>query len=138
MDTHSLSLVTTLLLVFSAAILGGVVAKFLKQPMVLGYIAAGVLFGNVFPRVTDAGFLNAIAQSGVTLLLFTLGIEFSFHRMKKLFRSIGWAAGLQIVLVIFLIFLLSLTLGIGFLPSLFIALAAALSSTAVIMKILTH
>lgn len=138
MGTHSLSLISTLLLVFSAAIIGGVVAKLLKQPMVLGYIAAGVLFGNLFPKITDAGFLNAIAQSGVTLLLFTLGVEFSFHRMKKYLKSIGWAAGLQIVLVIFLMLLLSLTLAVPFLPSLFISVAAALSSTAVIMKILAE
>lgn len=138
MDSHSLSLISTLLLVFSAAIIGGVAAKLLKQPMVLGYIAAGILFGNLFPKITDAGFLNAIAQSGVTLLLFTLGVEFSFHRMKKLFRSIGWAAGLQIVLVIFLMLLLSLTLAIPFLTSLFISVAAALSSSAVIMKVLSE
>lgn len=138
MDTHSLSLISTLLLVFSAAIIGGVVAKFFKQPMVLGYIAAGILFGNIFPKITDTGFLNAIAQSGVTLLLFTLGVEFSFHRMKKLFRSIGWAAGLQIVLVIFVILLLSLSLSLPFIPSLFIAVAAALSSSAVIMKVLSE
>lgn len=138
MDTHSLALISTLLLVFSAAIIGGVVAKLLKQPMVLGYIAAGILFGNIFPKITDAGFLNAIAQSGVTLLLFTLGIEFSFHRMKRLLRSIGWAAGLQIVLVILLMLLLSLTLSLPFLTSVFIAVAAALSSSAVIMKTLSE
>lgn len=138
MDTHSLTLITTLLLVFSAAILGGALARLLRQPMILGYIAAGILFGNLFPGITDRGFLQAIAQSGVTLLLFTLGIEFSFHRMKTLLRSLGWAAGLQIVLVIFLMLILSLTLNFPFLTSLFIAVAAALSSSAVIMKILTE
>ncbi len=138
MDSHSLALISTLLLVFSAAIIGGVVAKLLKQPMVLGYIAAGILFGNLFPNITDSGFLSAIAQSGITLLLFTLGVEFSFHRMKKLLRLIGWAAGFQIVLVMFLMLLLSLTLGIPFVTSLFISVAASLSSTAIIMKILAE
>lgn len=138
MDTHSISLITTLLLVFSAAILGGVVAKLLKQPMVLGYIAAGILFGNVFPKITDPTFLNAIAQSGVTLLLFTLGVEFSFHRMKKLLGSIGWAAGLQIVLVILLVYVLCVLLSLPFITSLYIAVAAALSSSAVIMKVLSE
>lgn len=138
MDTHSLSLISTLLLVFSAAILGGVAAKFLKQPMVLGYIAAGVLFGNVFPNGTDASFLSAIAQGGITLLLFTLGVEFSFHRMKKLLGSIGWAAGLQIVLVIFVMYVLSALFSLPFLTSLYIAIATSLSSTAVIMKILSE
>jgi CPA2 family monovalent cation:H+ antiporter-2 len=106
--------------------------------MVLGYIAAGIIFGNVFPKITDPAFLNAIAQVGVTLLLFTLGVEFSFHRMKRFLRSIGWGAGLQIVLVIFLMLLLSLALNFPFLTSLYIAVAAALSSSAVIMKVLSE
>ena len=104
MDTHSLSLISTLLLVFSAAIFGGATAKLVKQPLLLGYIAAGVLFGNVFPAITDQSFLKIIAETGVTLLLFTLGVEFSFHRLKRLMSTIGWAAVFQILLCIFVAF----------------------------------
>ena len=138
MDTHSLALISTLLLVFSAAIIGGVVAKLLKQPMLLGYIAAGILFGNLFPKITDLGFLRSIADAGVTLLLFTLGVEFSFHRLKRLLGTVTWAALVQVLLCIFLFLLFTMFLGFAFLPALIIAIAASLSSTAVIVKVLAE
>ncbi len=138
MDAHSLSLISTLLLVFSAAILGGAIAKMLKQPTLLGYIAAGILFGNLFPRATDAAFLKGIGDVGVTLLLFTLGVEFSFHRLKKLMGTLPWAAITQILLCIFLFLLFSMFLGFPFLASLVIAIAGSLSSTAVIVKVLSE
>ncbi|KKW11602.1 MAG: Sodium/hydrogen exchanger [Candidatus Gottesmanbacteria bacterium GW2011_GWB1_49_7] len=138
MDTHSLSLISTLLLVFSAAIFGGATAKLVKQPLLLGYIAAGVLFGNVFPAITDQSFLKIIAETGVTLLLFTLGVEFSFHRLKRLMSTIGWAAVFQILLCIFVFLLLTMFLGFAFLPALIIAVAASLSSTAVVVKVLSE
>ncbi len=138
MDSHSLSLISTLLLVFSAAIFGGATAKFTKQPLLLGYIAAGVLFGNLFPAITDQTFLKVIADTGVTLLLFTLGVEFSFHKLKRLMGSIGWAAVLQVLLCIFLFLLLTMFLGFAFLPAMVIAAAASLSSTAVVIKVLSE
>jgi CPA2 family monovalent cation:H+ antiporter-2 len=138
MDAHSLSLISTLLLVFSAAIIGGAIAKMLKQPMLLGYIAAGILFGNVFPWMTDAAFLKGIGDVGVTLLLFTLGVEFSFHRLKKLMGTVAWAAIAQIVLCIFLFLLFTMFLGFPFLPALVIAIAGSLSSTAIIVKVLSE
>jgi len=138
MDSHSFTLISTLLLVFSAAILGGTLAKLAKQPVVLGYIAAGLLFGSVFPKITDQSFLRTIADAGVTLLLFTLGLEFSFHRIRKIFGTFIWAASVQILLTVFIMLLFTLFLGFPFLPSLFIAVAAALSSTAVIVKVLSE
>src|SRR5688572_1906433 len=118
MEIHSISLITTLLLVFSAAILGGTIARLLKQPMLLGYIGAGILFGNLFPHITDKTFLTGIADAGVTLLLFTLGVEFSFHKLKRLLKTVGWAAILQVLLCIFLFLLFTMFLGMAFLPAL--------------------
>lgn len=138
MDAHNLSLISTLLLVFSAAILGGAIAKMLKQPTLLGYIAAGILFGNIFPRATDAAFLKGIGDVGVTLLLFTLGVEFSFRRLNKLMGTLPWAAIVQIVLCIFLFLLFAMFLGFPFLAALVIAVAGALSSTAVVVKALSE
>lgn len=138
MNPHSLSLILTLLLVFVSAIVGGVVAKRLKQPMLLGYIAGGIVFGNLFPQFTDYEFLHAIADSGVTLLLFTLGIEFSFHRLRKVLGTVAWTAVVQILVCIFLFLLLSLSLGFAFIPALFIAIAGSLSSTAVVVKVLSE
>ncbi len=138
MDANSLSLISTLLLVFSAAIIGGAIAKIFKQPTLLGYIAAGVLFGNIFPRATDATFLKGIGDIGVTLLLFTIGVEFSFRRLKTLLGTLPWAAIAQLVLCIFLFLLLTMFLGFPFLAALVISIAGSLSSTAVIVKVLSE
>ncbi|KKU83830.1 MAG: hypothetical protein UY10_C0001G0016 [Microgenomates group bacterium GW2011_GWA2_47_8] len=138
MTPHNLSLITTFLLVFATAIGGGTIARVLKQPTILGYIAAGVLIGNLASGIIDHVTLQGIAEIGVTLLLFTLGVEFSFFRLRKVLRSVLFPAILQ-VLVSFIVFLvLSMGLGIGILPSLFMAAAFSLSSTAVVVKILSE
>lgn len=138
MDPHSISLITTLLLVFISAIIGGVVAARLRQPAIIGYIAFGVLFGNVFRAFIDEKFVEIIADSGVTLLLFTLGIEFSFHRLRKVLGTVSWAAIFQLLLSILCFLILSLITGFGFLTALFIAIAASLSSTAILIKVLSE
>ncbi|MDP1722467.1 MAG: cation:proton antiporter [Candidatus Gottesmanbacteria bacterium] len=138
MQPHSVSLITTFLLVFAAAIGGGTLARVFKQPTILGYIAAGVFIGNLAYGVIDHATLRIIAEAGVTLLLFTLGVEFSFLRLKKVFRSIFVPAVLQILMTIGVFLGLSLGLGIALLPSLFMAAAFSLSSTAVVVKILSE
>jgi CPA2 family monovalent cation:H+ antiporter-2 len=138
MNPYSISLITTLFLVFLSAIVGGVIAKRLRQPTLIGYIASGVIFGNIFASLTSQAFLQQIADAGVTLLLFTIGLEFSFHRLRKILGSVAWAVTSQILITIFICYFLFLWLGFGLLPSLYIAVAAALSSTAIIVKVLSE
>lgn len=135
---NSLSLISTLLLMLSAAIGGGVIAKRLKLPMLLGYISGGLVIGNLTPAFLNKPMLEILADGGVTLLLFTLGVEFSFQHLRKIFRTIAWAAVFQIMISIFFFILLFLALGFPFLASLLFAMAASLSSTAVVMKILSE
>lgn len=135
---NSLSLITTLLLILSAAIGGGVIARRFKLPMLVGYITGGVLIGNLLPAFASRPVLDMLAEGGITLLLFTLGIEFSFHRLRKVLGTIAWAAAAQIVLTIFIFLFLFLTFGLGFLASIVFAAAASLSSTAVVVKILSE
>lgn len=138
MFPHNFSLITTFLFVFAAAIGGGTIARVAKLPTIVGYIAAGVLIGNIAFGIIDHGTLRRIAEIGVTLLLFTLGVEFSFLRLKKVLRSIFFPAVLQILVSIITFFALSVGLGIGLLPSLFMAAAFSLSSTAVVVKVLSE
>lgn len=138
MDPHSISLITTLLLVFTAAIAGGIVARKLRLPMIIGYIAAGFVVGTLIPGLLARSFLQLIAGSGVTLLLFTLGIEFSFVRLRPILRSVFWAAVAQIVVCAFLFLFAGFALGLPFLPSFFVAVAGSLSSTAVVVKLLSE
>ncbi|MEK7118924.1 MAG: cation:proton antiporter, partial [Patescibacteria group bacterium] len=138
MDPHSISLITTLVLVFTAAIFGGIVARKLRLPMIIGYIAAGLVVGTLIPGLLARSFLQLIADTGVTLLLFTLGIEFSFVRLRPILRSVFWAAVAQIVVCAFLFLFAGFALGLPFLPSFFVAVAGSLSSTAVVVKLLSE
>lgn len=138
MVPHTFSFIVTLLLVFTSAIIGGVLAKRLKLPMVVGYIAAGVFFGNALPGITDRPFLELIGDVGVTLLLFTLGVEFSFHRLRRVLSTIAWAVILQVLLCLLLFLGVLFSLGFGFIPALYLAAAASLSSTAIVVKILSE
>jgi CPA2 family monovalent cation:H+ antiporter-2 len=138
MTPHNFSLVTTFLLLFAAAIGGGTIARVTKQSAIVGYIAAGILIGNMARGVIDHGVLGSIAQVGVTLLLFTLGVEFSFLRLKCIIRSVLVPAILQIGVSILVFFLFAAGLGLGAVPAIFIAAAFSLSSTAVVVKILSE
>src|SRR3990167_1836809 len=89
---QNLQLISTFFLLFLSAIFGGLIAKRLKQPLILGYILMGFIVGNVFPSSFDKHLLELAGEIGVTLLLFTLGIEFSFHKLKKYLTLVAWPA----------------------------------------------
>lgn len=138
MAPSSLSLVTTLALIFASAIVGGALARWLKQPMILGYIAVGIIVGGFGASIIDRNFTSLISDVGVTLLLFTLGIEFSFQRLFKIISSVSWAAIVQILVSLVVFLTLFSLLGFSFLPALFIAAAASLSSTAIVVKLFSE
>ncbi len=134
----SLPLFITLFLILFAAIVGGLLAKAFRLPLILGYIAVGVLVGNIFSSSVDHTLIGHIAESGVTLLLFTLGVEFSFHRLKKVLGTVSWAATLQMLLSFCVLLPIFLGLGFSFLPAFFMGIAASLSSTAVVIRLLSE
>lgn len=138
MEPQNTTLISTLLLVFSAALGGGLIARLFKLPLLLGYIAGGIIIGNLLLHSLDTALLSMISDTGVTLLLFTLGVEFSFHRLKTILLSVAWPATVQIVLTAVIFYLLLSLFGFPHLPSLFIAAAISLSSTAVIIKFLSE
>lgn len=108
------------------------------MPLLLGYIISSITFGNVFSGLVDHTFLETIADISVTLLLFTLGVEFSFHRLRRVLRIVGGAAAVQVVVSLVMFFGLFRLAGIEGAAALFLSSAAALSSTAVVIKILSE
>jgi len=134
----SLSLITTLLLVFATAIVGGLIAKTFKQSPIVGYILGGCIVGALGIARTNHDVVEMIANIGVTLLLFTLGVEFSFHRLRAILRTIAWATTAQIVFSLLIFLIVLMFMGFSLLPALFIAAAGALSSTAVVVKVLSE
>ena len=113
----------------------------LKQPVILGYLIAGVILGPYTPPfslISRIDFLNVAAELGVILLLFGVGMEFPLSRLKKIgFKAPIVISLIEIALMFALSFLLSWILRWSFTDALFLGAALASSSTAIIVKVLT-
>jgi CPA2 family monovalent cation:H+ antiporter-2 len=100
---EDLRLAVDLVLALGAAFLGGMIAQRLGQPVLLGYILAGILIGPNTPGlVADRDRVQLLANLGVAFLMFALGVEFSFAELRRVRRVALTAGGLQIPLTILL------------------------------------
>ena len=129
-----------IVLVVTAALFGGLVAQRLKQPLIVGYILAGVLIGPYTGGITvsDAHEIEKLAEIGVALLLFALGLEFSLKELKPV-RSIAlFGTPLQILLTMAFGYGLGQWLGWSRLESIWFGGLISLSSTMVLLKTLEN
>jgi CPA2 family monovalent cation:H+ antiporter-2 len=133
-----MELVADLSLVLLAALAGGYLAQRLGQPLIVGYIIAGIAIGPFTggPTVGSVHDIEQLAELGVVLLLFSLGLELSFHELTPV-RTVALAgATIQIILTIALGLGLGLALGWEWRPALWFGALASLSSTMVALKTL--
>jgi CPA2 family monovalent cation:H+ antiporter-2 len=131
-----MELVTDLTLVFLAALAGGFLAQRLGQPLIVGYIVAGVAVGPFTggPTVGNVHDIEQLAELGVVLLLFSLGLEVSFRELAPV-RTVALLGGtIQILLTIALGLALGVLLGWEWQPSLWFGALISLSSTMVALK----
>ena len=111
----------------------------LRQPMVIGYILAGMVIGPYTPPFTliqSVDTVNVFAELGIIMLLFVIGTEFPIAKLKSVSKTsviVGIPESLGTLLIVFLI---AQTLGFSFFDSIFIALAMSITSTVVTIKIL--
>jgi CPA2 family monovalent cation:H+ antiporter-2 len=111
----------------------------LKQPMVIGYILAGMVIGPYTPPFTliqSVETVNVFAELGIIMLLFVIGTEFPIAKLKSVSKTsiiVGLAESLG---TLFIVFFIAETLGFSFFDSIFIALAMSITSTVVTIKIL--
>ena len=118
---HPLIADLTLITVYAA--ITTLIFKKLKQPMVLGYLLAGIFAGpylNVLPTVTESENLTLWADIGVIFLLFSLGLEFSFKKMVSVGKSAMITATLNIFLMLFVGHYVGLFLGWSTIDSFFL------------------
>ena len=105
-------LIVDLVSVLAAAAVGGLLAALLKQPVLLGYLIAGVVVGPAgLGLIKELVQVETLAQFGVAFLLFALGVEFSFSELRKVQAISLGGGGLQILLTIGITALASLGLG---------------------------
>jgi CPA2 family monovalent cation:H+ antiporter-2 len=123
-------------IVVSAAAIGYLFVRLRIVP-IIGFLLAGTLIGpSVLGLVTEREVIDAVAEVGVVLLLFTIGIEFSLARLARIKRLVLLGGGLQVLGTVGLTAALLLAFGVTPGAAAFTGFLVALSSTAIVLKLL--
>lgn len=131
------ALFSDLALILVTAGITTVIFKWLKQPLVLGYIIAGILIGPYFPWfpvVGDHESVETWSEIGMVFLLFAIGLEFSFKKLKKQAGTVGITALTELVSMCVIGFLLGKLLGWSQMDCIFLGAMLSMSSTTIIAK----
>ena len=133
------ALIADLGLILSVAAVTTLVFKKIRQPLVLGYIIAGVFVGPhtpFTPTVMDEASIGVWSELGVVFLLFSLGLEFSFKKVIKVGGSAGVTALLTVGFMFAAGWFMGQALGWGSMDSLFLGGIISMSSTTIIARAL--
>ncbi len=131
------TLITDLALITICAGIITLLFKWLKQPVVLGYVLAGILAGphiDFLPTVVDKENITIWADIGVIFLLFALGLEFSFKKIVNVGKAAMITANANIFFMLFVGYSTGLLLGWTPMDSLFLGGMISMSSTTIIIK----
>ena len=127
----------------------------MRQPLIIGYLVAGMLIGPLSPLwssllpegqditglksvgiLSDINVLNIFAELGVILLLFVIGIEFPYSKIRSIGKVAVGAGTIGLFLTLGVVFYVSSFVGLKFMDSLFLGAALSITSTAILVKIL--
>lgn len=134
----TLFLLAELLTVLLASILVIVLFNRLKLPAVVGFLITGIIIGpGGLALVKNPAVINALAEIGVMMLLFIIGIEFSLERLQRIQRYFWFGGSLQVLITVAVVSLLSRFLGATVEEAITYGFLVALSSTAVVLKLLS-
>jgi len=134
------------LLYLLAAVLGVVGCRFLKLPPMLGYLVVGVVIGpNALAFAQSSEGIRHLAEFGVVFLMFVIGLEFNLPKLKAMRRFVFGLGLFQVVLTIFMVTTVSVFLsvmaptlwGMSWQTALTLAGALAMSSTAIVIKLMS-
>ncbi|MGI0039374.1 MAG: cation:proton antiporter, partial [Nitrososphaera sp.] len=111
----------------------------IKQPMVIGYIAAGMLIGPYTPPfslITHPEVVNLLAEIGIVLLLFVVGLEYPIAKLKSVGKKALIIATTEAFGTLALGYVVGQAMGLAFFDSLFLALSISVTSTVIVMRVL--
>lgn len=134
---HLPVLINDLAMILLVAGITTLIFKKLNQPLVLGYIIAGFLTGphfNLFPTITDMNNITTWAEIGVIFLLFALGLEFSFNKLKSVGKTAMFGAFTEVTGLLLMGFTCGKLLGWNTMDSIFLGGMLSMSSTTIIIK----
>lgn len=136
---HLAPLIRDLAIILGVAGLISLLFHRIRQPVVLGYIIAGIIIGPYTPPfqlITDVPSIKTWAELGVIFLMFTLGLEFSFRKLAKVGGSAAITTGMEVMFFLPAGFLIGKALGWSSMDSLFMGAMLSISSTTIIIKAL--
>lgn len=134
---HLPALFSDLALILVTAGVTTLIFKWLKQPVVLGYIIAGFLIGphcEWLPVIKDQVSVNTWSEIGMVFMLFGIGLEFSFKKLKKVGATVGITALTELVTMCLVGFFLGKLMGWSQMDSIFLGAMLSISSTMIIAK----
>ncbi|GAA3933208.1 sodium:proton antiporter [Chitinophaga oryziterrae] len=134
---HLPPLIADLALILIAAAITTLIFKKLKQPLVLGYIVAGLLVGqhvSILPNVSDEANIKVWSEIGVIFLLFSLGLEFSFKKLIKVGGASSITAIVEVTFMVFLGYFIGKMMGWSTMDSIFLGGILSISSTTIIIR----
>ena len=137
MPAHSVDLLTDLALILCVAAVTTMVFQRLRQPVVLGYLLAGVVVGPHLPvpLFVNEPLTHTMSELGVVLLMFSLGTDFSLRKLIRIAPTAGIVAVIQSSLLIWTGYLVGRAFGWTVYEALFAGAALAISSTTIIVKV---
>lgn len=132
-----IAILKDVIIIFGLSILVIYLFHLIKLPSIIGFLFTGMIAGPHGLKIINAvEEVEKLAEIGVILLLFTIGIEFSVKKLIKARKAVLLGGTLQVGLVILLTAVVTFFLGLNIREAVFIGFLAALSSTAVVMKII--
>lgn len=138
---HGITFLQDLAVVMIVAGLVTIIFHRLKQPVVLGYILAGVIIGPHTPPyalIRDADTINTLSEMGIILLMFSLGLEFSLGKLRRVGATAVIAAALEILLMLGIGYQIGHWFGWSKMDSIFLGAMLSISSTTIIVKALAE
>lgn len=134
-------LIHDLAVILGTAAIVTLIFQRIKQPIVLGYLVAGIIIGPYTPPhslVSDIPNIKIISELGVIFLMFSLGLEFSFHKLVRVGFSAGFTGFFEMVFMTIIGFAVGKLIGWSFFDCLFLGAALAISSTTIIIKAISE
>jgi len=125
-------------MILGLAVLGGVLAQQLRQPLIVAFIGVGILLGpSGFSLVEQRTEIELFARLGIALLLFVVGLKLDLHIIRSV-GPVALASGLgQVLFTSALGYVIALGLGMSSVTALYVAVALTFSSTIIIVKLLS-
>jgi len=132
-----LTILYDILTIFGLSLLVGLAFNRLRIPPMIGYIVAGVIAGpHLLSLIRSPAQVDVLAEIGIILLLFSIGLEFSFRQLWEI-RSLVLSGGsIQVALATVLAMAVALVIGRPWNEAILLGFVVSLSSTAVVLKIL--